>query len=99
LLVNDLVVVDPQTGQSEHCGVITTKRTIGKITVWLTYDAPNLFWWIVWRDDRLRKAGFIEARREVCWELFEGLDEKAIDDLRDRRSPLPNCSTPEPLKP
>ena len=34
-------------------------------------DEPNRFWWIVWKDDRLRKVGFVEARPEVCWELFE----------------------------
>ena len=94
--MKDLVTVDPQTGQSDHCGIIAKKRLIGKITVWLTYDEPNRFWWIVWKDERLRKVGFVEARREVCWELFEGLDEGAIADLRDRRSSLPNCSTPEP---
>lgn len=85
----------PQTGQSDHCGVVTKKRTIGTSTVWLTYDEPNRFWWIVWKDDRLRKAGFVEARREVCWELFESLDEDAISELRERRSSLPNCTTPE----
>jgi len=31
----------------------------------------------------------------VCWELFENLDEDAIADLRERRSSLPNCTTPE----
>jgi hypothetical protein len=94
--VKDLVAVDPQTGQRDHCGVIAKKTTIGKITVWLTYDEPNRLWWIVWQDDRLRKVGFIEARREVCWELFENLDEDILAELRDRRSSLPNCTTPEP---
>jgi hypothetical protein len=84
--LKDLVAVDPETGQSEHCGVIAKKRTIGKITVWLTYDQPNRFWWIVWKDERLRKIGFVEARREVCWELFESLGEDAIEELR-RASP------------
>jgi len=93
--VKDLVAVDPQTVQSDHCGVIAKKRAIGKTTVWLTYDEPNRFWWIVWQDDRLRKVGFVEARREVCWELFENLDEEALDDLRQRRSSLPNRTTPE----
>ena len=93
--MKDLVAIDPQTGRSDHCGAIAKKRTIGKLTVWLTYDATNYLWWIVWQDDRLRKVGFIEARREVCWELFDNLDEDAIAELRDRRSSLPNCTAPE----
>ena len=93
--MKDLVAVDPQTGQSDRCGVIAKKRVIGKTTVWLTYDEPNRFWWIVWQDDRLRKVGFVEARREVCWELFKNLDEDALDELRERRSSLPNRTTPE----
>ena len=93
--MKDLVAVDPQTGQSDHCGVVASKRTVGKITVWLTYDEASRLWWIVWKDDRLRKVGFVEARREVCWELFENLDEAAITALRERRSSLPNCTTPE----
>lgn len=93
--MKDLVAVDPQTGQSDRCGVIAKKRTIGKTTVWLTYDKTNRFWWIVWQDNRLRKMGFVEARREVCWELFESLDEAALTDLREHRSTLPNHTTPE----
>ena len=88
--MKDLVAVDPETGQSEHCGVITKTRTIGKITVWLTYDAPNHFWWIVWQADRLRKIGFIEARREVCWELFEHINETTLAELHEHRSSLPD---------
>jgi hypothetical protein len=94
--VKDLVAVDPLTGQRDDCGVIASKRMVGKITLWLTYDAANRFWWIVWKDDRLRKVGFVEARREVCWELFEGLTEDTITELREHRSSLPNCTTPEP---
>ena len=94
--MKDLVAIDPQTGRSGRCGAIAKKRMIGTITVWLTYDATNCLWWIVWQDDRLRKVGFIEARREVCWELFESLDEDAIAELRERRSSLPNCTAPEP---
>ena len=94
--MKDLVAIDPKTGQSDHCGVIAKKRAINKTTVWLTYDESNRLWWIVWQDDRLRKFGFVEARREVCWELFESLDEKALDALRERRSSLPNCTAPEP---
>jgi hypothetical protein len=33
-------------------------------------------------DDRLRKIGYIEARREVCWETFEALDEAELAKLR-----------------
>lgn len=93
--MKDLVAVDPLTGQRDNCGVITKKRAVGKITVWLTYDASSRFWWIVWKDERLRKVGFVEARREVCWELFENLSEDAITDLRERRSTLPDCAAPE----
>lgn len=81
--MKDLVAIDPQTGKSEHCGVILKKRTVGKAAVWLTYDEPGRMWWIVVSDNRLRKIGFIEARREICWEMFDDLDEKTLDELRD----------------
>jgi hypothetical protein len=83
--VKDLVAIDPQTGKSEHCGGILKRRAIGKSTVWLTYDESGRMWWIVVSDECLRKIGFIEARREVCWELFDDLDEKTLKELRDYR--------------
>lgn len=81
--MKDLVVVDPKTGGRENCGVVAKKRTIGDILVYLTYDEPNRFWWIVWKDDRLRKIGFAESRREDCWKAFFGMTE---DDLAKLRS-------------
>ena len=77
-------MLDPATGQRDHCGVIAKKRKIGNVTVWLTYDEPNRFWWIVWKDDRLRKVGFHEARRQTCWELFTELDENSLAQVRDQ---------------
>jgi hypothetical protein len=75
------LAVDPRTGQHENCGVALKKRTIGKATTWLTYDEADRMWWIVVSDDRLRKIGFIEARREVCWEMFDTLDEAELAKL------------------
>lgn len=94
--MKELVAVDPETGKRDHCGVITKRRDVGDVTVWLTYDQQSQLWWIVWQDDRLRKMGFVEARREVCWELFDSLDEDTLAELREKRSTLPNCTSPEP---
>jgi hypothetical protein len=80
--VKDLIAIDPQTGKSEHCGVVLKKRAIGKATAWLTYDQNDRMWWIVVSDDHLRKIGYIEARREVCWEMFDALDEAELGKLR-----------------
>jgi hypothetical protein len=69
---------------SEHCGVILKKLTISGATAWILYDEADRYWWIVGLvegDDRLRKIGFIDARREVCWETFEALDAAAITAL------------------
>lgn len=80
--MKDLALVDPDTGKTERLGVIRKKRSIGAATVWLTYDAADRMWWIVVSDDRLRKIGYIEARREVCWETFDALDEAELAKLR-----------------
>lgn len=80
--VKDLITVDPKTGARDNCGVINHKRTVGDITVWLTYDEPNRMWWIVWKDDRLRKAGYTEARREICWETFFALTDVDLAKLK-----------------
>ena len=80
--MKDLVLLDPTTGAQESCGVIAEKRTIGDTTVWLTYDEPNHTWWIVWKDDRLRKLGYTLARREVCWEAFFEMTEADLAKLR-----------------
>ena len=80
--MKDLIVVDPVTGERENCGVITKRRTIGDIPMWLTYDEVSRMWWIVWQDDRLRKADYIEARREVCWETFFEMTETDLAKLR-----------------
>lgn len=68
--MKDLVIVDPTTGEREDCGAIVKRRVIGDIPLWLTYDEPNRMWWIVWKDEHVRKAGYGEARRGVCWETF-----------------------------
>ncbi len=68
--MKDLVAVDPATGVQVNCGTITKKRLVGDIPVWLTFDEGQRMWWIVWKEDRLRKIGYVEARREVCWETF-----------------------------
>lgn len=94
--MKDLVLVDPETGQQEHCGVIAKKRVVDKTTVWLTYDEPSRFWWIIWQEDELCKVGFVEARREVCWELFESIDKNTLADLRDQRSSLPDRRARKP---
>ena len=80
--VKDLVLVDPRTGQTEQLGTILKKRSIGAATVWLTYEEADRLWRIVVSDDRLRKIGYIDARREVCWETYEALDEAALAKLR-----------------
>jgi hypothetical protein len=80
--VKDLILVDPTTGERENCGVITRKRAIGDIPLWLTFDAPNRMWWIVWRDDRIRKAGYVEGRREICWEAFFEMTTTDLAKLR-----------------
>jgi len=80
--VKDLVLRDPDTGETENCGVILEKRTIGDATVCLTYHQDDRMWWIVVSDDRIRKLGYIEARREVCWETFFALDEAELTKLR-----------------
>lgn len=80
--MKDLVVVDPKTGRRENCGVIAKKRTIGDTLLYLTYDEPNRFWWIVWKEDRLRKIGFVEDRREDCWKAFLGMTEVDLAKLR-----------------
>ncbi len=84
-LVKDLVLVDPETGKTERLGVILKKRAIGEAALWLTYDEADRMWWIVVSDDRLRTIGYIEARREVCWETFDALDEAELDKLRSWR--------------
>jgi len=96
--VKELVAVDPETGRRDHCGAIAKRRDVGDVTVWLTYDESNRFWSIVWQDDRLRKMGFVEARREVCWELFEHIDEATIAEMRDQRwtGAIPDCGAPDP---
>jgi hypothetical protein len=70
--VKDLVLVDPATGEREKCGVIAKKRAIGNIPVW----------WIVWKDTRLQKIGYVEGRRTVCWDVFAAMTEA---DLAKRR--------------
>jgi hypothetical protein len=80
--VKDLALLDPQTGQTERLGAILKKRSIGTATVWLTYEEADRIWWIIVADDRLRKIGFIDARREVCWEMYEALDEAELAKLR-----------------
>jgi hypothetical protein len=80
--MKDLVAIDPETGERHACGAIAKKRMIGDTTVWLTYDEPGRMWWIVMQDDVLRKIGFIEARREACWETFFGMTETDVAKLR-----------------
>lgn len=80
--MKDLALVDPDTGKTERLGVILKKRAVGAATVWLTYNAAARMWWIVVSDDRLRKIGYIEARREVCWETYDALDEAELAKLR-----------------
>jgi hypothetical protein len=80
--VKDLVVVDPKTGEKHNCGAIAKKRTIGGVVVYLTYSEADRFWWIVWKDERLHKLGFIEARRETCWETFFAMTEMSLAKLR-----------------
>lgn len=81
--MKDLVIVNPDTGVRDNCGTIIEKRTIGDVTIHLTYDEPNRFWWICWNDGKSRKLGFIEARREVAWETFFALNEAGLAKLRD----------------
>jgi hypothetical protein len=80
--MTDLVAIDPETGERHACGTIAKKRTIGDTIVWLTYDGPGRMWWIVMQDETLRKIGFIEARREACWETFLGMTEADVAKLR-----------------
>lgn len=82
--MNDLIVIDPDTGVSENFGIVTDKRKVGDTNLWLTYDEPHRMWWIIIQveDDRLRKVGYIEARREVCWEAFFEMSEADIAKLK-----------------
>lgn len=80
--MKDLITIDPDTGVSENFGVITKKRKVGDADVWLTYDELHSMWWIVVQDDHLRKIGYIEARREVCWETFLEMKEDDLAKLR-----------------
>ncbi len=82
--MKDLIVIDPATGARENCGTIAKRRTIGDVPTWLTYDEANCMWWIVWKDDRLRKIGYIEGRRKDCWETFLAMT--AIDLAKLRSS-------------
>lgn len=80
--MKDLVLFDPQTGERENCGTIAARRTIGRVPLWLTYDEVKRMWWIVWQDDRLRKAGYAKSRRKVCWETFRDMTETDLANLR-----------------
>ena len=78
--MRDLVMVDPATGTQVNYGEICKKRSIGKATVWLTHDADKKLWWIVAQKpgEPIACSGFIEARREVCWETFLDLHEVSL---------------------
>jgi hypothetical protein len=80
----DLIAIDPDTGVSENFGIVTKKRRVGNADLWLTYDELHRMWWIVIQvqNDRLRKVGFIEARREVCWETFLEMGESDVAKLK-----------------
>ena len=77
-----LILVDPVTGERENCGAITRRRTIDNVPMWLTYDEVNHMWWIVWQDDCLHKAGYVENRREVCWQTFLKMTASDLAKLR-----------------
>jgi hypothetical protein len=70
-----LLMVNPETGEQENCGVIIEKRLVAENAVWLTYSKADHLWWIVWQDDHLRKWGYNEERRKVCWRTFFELTE------------------------
>jgi hypothetical protein len=80
--MKDLLLVDPKTGSSMNCGVITKKRQVGEILVYLTYDESSRMWWIVWHDEGPHHVGFIEARREACWETFFEMTPADLAKLR-----------------
>lgn len=80
------LVVENDRGEQENCGAIAKKRTIGSTVVYLTYDEPSSFWWIIWKDPIdgcMRKIGFVEDRREVCWQMFRDLTESELAKLRN----------------
>lgn len=82
--MKDLVVIN-DGGVRENCGALAEKRTVGKTEVYLTYDEPRRFWWIIWKDaidERLRKLGFVVERREECWETFHMMTEASLAKLR-----------------
>lgn len=79
-----LASVNLKTGEVMDCGTIAKTRKVGEILVYLTYDVTNHMWWIVWEDGGPHHVGFIEARREVCWETFF---EMTSEDLAKLRAP------------
>jgi hypothetical protein len=82
VLSKDLVIVDPETGVQDSCGTIVKRRFLGSTPVWLTYDDSQAMWWIVWKDARVRKIGYRDARRLTCWDSFAKLAVKDLAALR-----------------
>jgi len=76
--MKDLILLDPETGKRENYGLIVKKRSVGSVPLWLTYDASNRMWWIVWQDDRVRMEGYREPRREICWTTFHEMNETRL---------------------
>ena len=81
--MKDLVTVDSETGKHENHGVIIKKRQVGSITVYVTHDVSNDFYWIVWNYGRLQKMGFVRSRREDCLDMFFALTFDELSKLRE----------------
>jgi len=66
-----LVTKDPKTGETVSYGVIAKIRRVDGRKVFLTYDEDRRLWWIAADlGEGFRLAGYREARREICWEIF-----------------------------
>lgn len=85
--MKDLISVSPATGKSENYGVVCKKRMVGKTTVWLTYAEHDKMWWIVMKGAGMQVLGFVEPRREACWETFFELTEAMIIAMADANRP------------
>lgn len=81
--MKDLIRVDPKTGERENLGLIEDRRSIGTVRLWLTHDVERRMWWIAWRDEGgVGKCGYVETRRDDCWDAFYGMTEIEIALLR-----------------
>jgi len=79
---------DQETGELKSYGLLAAEREIDGVPVRLTYDEPARCWWIlVERPRGLAAVGYLEAKRELCFEAFAGLTADDLDHFVERYGP------------